>query len=418
MAAILEQTKRGRDAFPVEKIRQDFPILRQRFYDKPLVYLDNAATTQKPQAVIDRMSRFYEEEYGTVRRGVYALSELSTKAFEQARAKVARFMNAPISCEVLFTRGTTESINIVASCFGRPFFQAGDEIIISAIEHHANIVPWQQVCEATGASLKVIPVNDRGELILEEYEKMLNPNVKIVAVNHVSNALGTVNPIKWMIDKAHQQGIPVLIDGAQGVSHLPVDVQMLDCDFYAFSSHKLYGPSGIGVLYAKVKHLDKMVPYQFGGEMIETVTFEKTTFAKAPRKFEAGTPAIVEAVGLGEAIDYLTRIGMGPIGMYESELLEYAADILSRIPSLSIIGTAEDKASVLSFTLKNIHPHDIGTILDREGVAIRAGHHCAQPVMSRYGVPATARASFAFYNTKEEIDKLAEAIQVCIKLFG
>jgi cysteine desulfurase / selenocysteine lyase len=418
MAAILEQTKRGRDAFPVEKIRQDFPVLRQRFYDKPLVYLDNAATTQKPQAVIDRMSRFYEEEYGTVRRGVYALSERSTKAFEQARAKVARFMNAPISCEVLFTRGTTESINIVASCFGRPYFKTGDEIIISAIEHHANIVPWQQVCEATGASLKVIPVNDRGELILEEYEKMLNPNVKIVAVNHVSNALGTVNPIKWMIDKAHQQGIPVLIDGAQGVSHLPVDVQMLDCDFYAFSSHKLYGPSGIGVLYAKVKHLDKMVPYQFGGEMIETVTFEKTTFAKAPRKFEAGTPAIVEAVGLGEAIDYLTRIGMGPIGMYESELLDYATEKLSQIPSLTIVGTAEDKASVLSFTLKNIHPHDIGTILDREGVAIRAGHHCAQPVMSRYGVPATARASFAFYNTKEEIDKLAEAIQVCIKLFG
>lgn len=418
MAAILEQTKRGRDAFPVEKIRQDFPVLRQRFYDKPLVYLDNAATTQKPQAVIDRMSRFYEEEYGTVRRGVYALSERSTKAFEQARAKVARFMNAPISCEVLFTRGTTESINIVASCFGRPFFKTGDEIIISAIEHHANIVPWQQVCEATGASLKVIPVNDRGELILEEYEKMLNPNVKIVAVNHVSNALGTVNPIKWMIDKAHQQGIPVLIDGAQGVSHLPVDVQMLDCDFYAFSSHKLYGPSGIGVLYAKVKHLDKMVPYQFGGEMIETVTFEKTTFAKAPRKFEAGTPAIVEAIGLGEAIDYLTRIGMGPIGMYESELLDYATEKLSQIPSLTIVGTAEDKASVLSFTLKNIHPHDIGTILDREGVAIRAGHHCAQPVMSRYGVPATARASFAFYNTKEEIDKLADAIQVCIKLFG
>jgi cysteine desulfurase/selenocysteine lyase len=418
MAAILEQTKRGRDAFPVEKIRQDFPVLRQRFYDKPLVYLDNAATTQKPQAVIDRMSRFYEEEYGTVRRGVYALSERSTKAFEQARAKVARFMNAPISCEVLFTRGTTESINIVASCFGRPYFKTGDEIIISAIEHHANIVPWQQVCEATGASLKVIPVNDRGELILEEYEKMLNPNVKIVAVNHVSNALGTVNPIKWMIDKAHQQGIPVLIDGAQGVSHLPVDVQMLDCDFYAFSSHKLYGPSGIGVLYAKVKHLDKMVPYQFGGEMIETVTFEKTTFAKAPRKFEAGTPAIVEAVGLGEAIDYLTRIGLGPIGMYESELLDYATEKLSQIPSLTIVGTAEDKASVLSFTLKNIHPHDIGTILDREGVAIRAGHHCAQPVMSRYGVPATARASFAFYNTKEEIDKLAEAIQVCIKLFG
>ena len=339
-------------------------------------------------------------------------------SFEQARAKVARFMNAPISCEVLFTRGTTESINIVASCFGRPFFKTGDEIIISAIEHHANIVPWQQVCEATGASLKVIPVNDRGELILEEYEKMLNPNVKIVAVNHVSNALGTVNPIKWMIDKAHQQGIPVLIDGAQGVSHLPVDVQMLDCDFYAFSSHKLYGPSGIGVLYAKVKHLDKMVPYQFGGEMIETVTFEKTTFAKAPRKFEAGTPAIVEAIGLGEAIDYLTRIGMGPIGMYESELLDYATEKLSQIPSLTIVGTAEDKASVLSFTLKNIHPHDIGTILDREGVAIRAGHHCAQPVMSRYGVPATARASFAFYNTKEEIDKLADAIQVCIKLFG
>jgi cysteine desulfurase/selenocysteine lyase len=418
MAKLLERPRTGEGSFPVDTIRQDFPVLHQEFYGRPLVYLDNAATTQKPNAVIDRMTRFYQHEYGTVRRGVYALSERATQAYEQARAKVARFMNAPISCEIIFTRGTTESINLVATGYGRPFVKEGDEVIISAIEHHANIVPWQQLCLEKGATLKVIPVNDAGELILEEYEKLLSPRTKLVAVNHVSNALGTVNPIKTIIDMAHAHGVPVLIDGAQGISHIPVDVQALDCDFYVFSSHKLYGPSGVGVLYAKLKHLDAMQPYQFGGEMIESVSFEKTTFAKAPRKFEAGTPPIVEVIGLGEAIDYLTKIGMPAIGAYEDELLRYATERVSAIEGVRIIGTAQQKASVLSFVIDNVHPHDIGTVLDREGIAIRAGHHCAQPVMERYGLPATARASFSFYNKHEEADRLAEAIQTVINVFG
>lgn len=418
MAKVLEKSEVAQEVFPVAKIRQDFPVLQEQVYGRPLVYLDNAATTQKPNAVIDRMSDFYRHEYGTVRRGVYALSEKATQAYEQARAKVSRFINAPISCEVLFTKGTTEAINLVATSYGRPFLSAGDEVIISAMEHHANIVPWQQLCLEKGATLRVIPMNDNGELLMDDYRALLNERTKIVAVNHVSNALGTINPIKRIIDLAHQAGAVVLIDGAQGVSHIPVDVQALDCDFYAFSGHKLYGPSGIGVLYAKLKHLDRMVPYQFGGEMIESVTFEKTTFAKAPRKFEAGTPPIVEVIGLGEAIDYLNRIGMAAIGAYEASLLTYATERLEAMPEVKIIGTAAHKASVVSFEIENVHPHDIGTLLDREGIAIRAGHHCAQPVMERFGVPATARASFSFYNTQEEIDKLVQGIGTVIKVFS
>lgn len=418
MAKVLEKSKIGEGSFPVEEIRKDFPVLHETFYGRPLVYLDNAATTQKPRSVIDRMTQFYSHEYGTVRRGVYALSEKSTQAYEQARAKVARFLNAPISCEIIFTKGTTEAINLVATSYGRPFVGAGDEIIISAIEHHANIVPWQQLCLEKGATLKVIPVNDRGELQIDEFQRLLNDRTRLVAVNHVSNALGTVNPIREIIDLAHAQNVPVLIDGAQGISHIPVDVQALDCDFYAFSGHKLYGPSGIGVLYAKLKHLDAMTPYQYGGEMIESVTFEKSTFAKAPRKFEAGTPPIAEVIGLGAAIDYLSALGMGRIGEYEESLLAYATEKLSAIPGLTIIGQAEQKASVLSFVIDGVHPHDIGTLLDREGIAIRAGHHCAQPVMQRYGIPATARASFAFYNKAEEVDKLAQAIETVIKVFS
>lgn len=418
MAKLLEKPRTGESSFPVETIRKDFPVLHQEFYGRPLVYLDNAATTQKPNAVIDRMTRFYREEYGTVRRGVYALSEKATQAYEQARAHIARFINAPLSCEVILTKGTTEAINLVATSFGRPFVGAGDEVLISAIEHHANIVPWQQLCLEKGATLKVIPVNDAGELDMDAYVRLLSDKTKIVAVNHVSNALGTVNPIKFIIDKAHEQGIPVLIDGAQGISHIPVDVQALGCDFYAFSGHKLYGPSGIGVLYGRMKHLEAMTPYQFGGEMIESVTFEKTTFAKPPRKFEAGTPPIAEVIGLGEAVDYLSKIGMDAINTYENELLEYATERVAAIPSVRIIGTAENKASVLSFAIEGVHPHDIGTVLDREGIAIRAGHHCAQPVMDRFQVPATARASFAFYNRIDEVDRLVEGIETVIKVFG
>ena len=416
MASLLE--KKETAAFPAEQLRKDFPVLQQSFYGHPLTYLDNAATTQKPQRVIDRIARFYEQEYGTVRRGVYALSEKSTRAFEEARHTVARFINAPSPSEIIFTKGTTEAINLVAASYGRPFIGAGDEIIISAIEHHANIVPWQQLCLEKGATLRVIPVNDAGELILEEYEKLLNEKTKMVAVNQVSNALGTINPIKTIIDLAHAKGVPVLIDGAQSVPHMPVDVQQLGCDFYAFSGHKIYGPTGIGVLYGKKALLEKMIPYQCGGDMIESVTFEKTTFAKPPQKFEAGTPPIAEVIGLAEALNYVSEIGLERIDAYEHALLLEATEKLSAIPGLTIIGTAKEKASVISFILEGIHPHDVGTLLDREGIAVRAGHHCTQPVMERYGVPATTRASFAFYNTPEEIDRLVAGIQKVIQVFS
>ncbi|HEY9688229.1 MAG TPA: cysteine desulfurase [Coleofasciculaceae cyanobacterium] len=405
-------------AAEARKLREDFPVLKQLVYGKPLVYLDNAATTQKPQVVIDRITNYFSHENGTVRRGVYKLSEQSTLAFDEARRKVARFINAESPSECIFVRGTTEAINLVAATFGRANLQAGDEVIISAIEHHANIVPWQQVCAEKGAKLKVVPVNDAGELDLEAFDQLLTERTKLVAIVHISNALGTVNPVKTVIDKAHALGVPVLVDGAQSAPHMPIDVQALDCDFYAFSGHKLYGPTGVGVLYGKMKHLEAMPPYQCGGDMIQSVTFEKTTFAKPPNKFEAGTPAIAEVIGLGAAIDYLENIGLARIGAYEHELLTYATARMGEIPEVKIIGTAQDKAGILSFTVKGAHPHDIGTILDREGVAIRAGHHCAQPVMERYGVPATARASFSFYNTTEDIDRLVEAVRVVIQLFG
>ncbi len=416
---VLEETRNlSLSADEVLKLRADFPVLRQQVYGKPLVYLDNAATTQKPQVVIDRITDYYSHENGTVRRGVYKLSEQSTLAFDESRRKVARLLNAPSAAEVIFTRGTTEAINLVASSYGRAFIGAGDEIIVSAIEHHANIVPWQQLCLEKGAILKVIPVNDDGELIQDAYEALLSERTRLVAIGHVSNALGTINPVKAMIEKAHAVGAVVLVDGAQSTPHMQVDVQELDCDFFAFSGHKLYGPTGIGVLYGKMKQLEAMPPYQCGGDMIHSVSFEKTVFAKPPAKFEAGTPAIAEVIALGSAIDYLQAIGLGRIGAYEHELLQYATERISEIPEVRLIGTANEKAGILSFTIKGAHPHDIGTILDREGIAVRAGHHCAQPVMERFHVPATARASFSFYNTREDVDALIRAIHVVIQLFS
>ncbi len=405
-------TQTEKPMLDVEKIRKDFPlIMNTKINGHPLVYLDNGATAQKPKSVIDRLHKFYQDEYATVHRGVYTLSQNSTWECDLVREKARGFLNAKDVNEIIFVRGTTEAINLVAVGYGRKFIKAGDEIIISEMEHHANIVPWQMLCEEKKAVLKVIPVNDKGELILEEYKKLLNEKTRIVAVTHISNALGTINPIKEIIRLAHDAGAIALIDGAQGAVHTKVDVQDLNADFYAFSGHKIYGPTGIGVLYGKIHLLEKMDPYQFGGEMIEKVTFEKTTFTKAPLKFEAGTPAIAEAVGLGPALDYVMKLGFDRIEAYEQELLKYATEKLSKIEGLTIIGTAAHKDALVSFTLENIHPHDIGTILDQEGIAIRTGHHCAQPIIRRFGVPATARASFAFYNTKEEIDKLVTGIQ-------
>ncbi|MEP7338717.1 MAG: cysteine desulfurase [Acidobacteriota bacterium] len=406
------------DAFDVERIRQDFPILNEKVHGRPLVYLDSAATSQKPQIVLDALHRYYAEQNSNVHRGVHYLSQLATREYEEARVKIQRFINAAESHEIIFTSGTTAGINLVALSYGRKFIHAGDEIIISTLEHHSNIVPWQMLCEQTGAKLRVIPVNDAGELLMDEFAEMLNSKVKIVAVNHVSNALGTINPIKRIIELAHSHDIPVLIDGAQAAPHLKVDVRELDCDFYAFSGHKLCGPTGIGVLYGKSHWLEVMPPIFGGGDMIASVTFEKTTYNSLPYKLEAGTPNIADAIGLGVAIDYLNSIGLDKIAAYEHELLEYATETIGAIPGVTIIGTAQEKASVLSFTIEGIHPHDIGTILDQEGIAVRAGHHCAQPVMKRFGVPATARASFAFYNTKEEIDVLAEGIQKTIEVFS
>ena len=403
--------------FDVQKIRKDFPVLAQEMNGKPLVYLDNAATTQKPISVIDRLHEFYSNQYATVHRGVYTLSQNSTWECDQVREKCRAFLNAEKTSEIIFVRGTTEAINLVATGYGRKFLKAGDEIIISALEHHANIIPWQQLCFEKGMALRVIPVSDQGELLMEEYKKLLSPKTKLVAVGHISNALGTINPIKEIIRLAHEAGAVALIDGAQGVAHSKVDVRDLDCDFYCFSSHKVYGPTGIGVLYAKTKHLEDMDPYQFGGEMIEIVTHEKTTFAKPPFKFEAGTPAIAEIVGLGPALDYVGKIGLDKIEAYEHELLTDATQKLSAIQGLTIVGTARKKAAVISFVLDGIHPHDIGTILDQEGIAIRTGHHCAQPVMRRYNLPATARASFSFYNTHAEIDALVRGIKKVFEVF-
>jgi cysteine desulfurase/selenocysteine lyase len=402
----------------VWRVREDFPILKQKVHGKPLVYLDNAATGQKPQAVLDAIEQYYRTENANVHRGVHYLSEQATKDYEEARVKAQRFINAASEREIIYVRGTTEAINLVAQSYGRAHVRAGDEIIISAMEHHSNIVPWQLLCEQTGAVLRVVPINDDGEFLLDEYEKLLSPRTRLVSVVHLSNALGTINPIRHIIELAHRRNIPVLVDGAQAAPHLKVDVQALDCDFYAFSGHKMFGPTGIGILYGKTELLDAMPPYQGGGDMISSVTFEKTTYNKLPHKFEAGTPDIAGAIGLGAAVDYLNEIGLDAIAAYEHELLSYATDAVSEIPGLRIIGTAREKASVLSFVLDAIHPHDIGTILDQDGIAIRTGHHCAQPVMQRFDIPATARASLAFYNTKEEIDALVAGLHKVTEVFN
>jgi len=404
--------------FDVERIRADFPVLRQMVNGKPLVYLDNAASSQVPQVVIDRGSAYLEDEHSNIHRGVHYLSQKATTAYEGAREKVKRFINAREAKECIFVRGATEGINLVMHGYGRKFIGPGDEIIISAMEHHANIVPWQMLCEEKGATLRVIPMNDAGELLQDEYNSLLNEKTKFVAFTHVSNALGTINPVKQMIDQAHKYGVPVLIDGAQSAPHLLVDVQDLDCDFYAFSGHKMFAPTGSGIIYGKAELLEKMNPFQGGGDMIRSVTFEKTTYAGLPNKFEAGTPAIASQIGLGAAIDYLNSIDREQAATHEHELLHYATERLKAIEGVRIIGTAREKTSVLSFVIDDIHPHDIGTILDQEGIAVRAGHHCAQPVMQRFNIPATARASFAFYNTKEEVGVLARTIEKVVEIFS
>jgi len=403
---------------PIEKIRADFPILKEKIRNKPLVYLDNAATCQKPQVVIDSISHLYMHEYANVHRGVHTLSVKATDRYEGAREKVKKFINANSTKEIIFVKGTTEAINLIAQTFGKANIQQGDEIIITAMEHHSNIVPWQMLCEETGAVLKVAPINLQGELIYNEFENLISENTKLISVAHMSNALGTINPVKQIIAAAKAKNIPVLLDGAQAIPHMSVDVQALDCDFYVFSGHKLYAPSGIGVLYGKQALLEAMPPYQGGGDMIRKVTFDETEYNGLPYKFEAGTPSIADVVGLGAAIDYLTEIGMDNISSYEAELLEYATEKAKKINGLKIVGEAENKGAILSFVLDKIHPHDIGTMLDSLGIAIRAGHHCAMPVMDFFQVPATARASFAMYNTKEEIDVLMNGIEQLIEVFG
>jgi cysteine desulfurase/selenocysteine lyase len=405
-------------AFDVETIREAFPILRRQVHGKPLVYLDNAATSQKPQVVIDTVQRYYAQENANIHRGAYYLSEQATQAYEAARVKVQHFLNAPSERQIIFTRSVTEAINLIAHCYGRKHLQAGDEVLISAMEHHSNIVPWQILCEEQGAVLRVVPIDDSGEFLLDEYARLLNPRTKLVAVTHVSNALGTITPVRQIIDLAHRRQIPVLIDGAQAVPHFKVDVQELDCEFYGFSGHKLYGPTGIGVLYGKAELLEAMPPYQGGGDMIRSVSFEKTLYAPIPSKFEAGTPHIEGGIGLGAAIDYLEGLGMEAISAYEQELLAYAMRAVGAIPGVRIFGTAREKAGVISFSLEGVHPHDIATVLDQEGIAIRTGHHCAQPVMERFGVPAMARASLAFYNTIAEVDALVAGIHRVKEVFG
>ena len=401
----------------VTEIRKDFPNLNVRVHGKPIVYLDNAATTFKPKIVIETIDNHFKTGTSNVHRGVHFLSEQATEQFENARKKVQQFINAAKPQEIIFTKGTTESINLVANSYGRKFLNSGDEIIISEMEHHSNIVPWQILCEEKGCILKVVPINDQGELIFAEFEKMLGPKTKFVSMVYNSNSLGTINPIKKVIEKAHEKGIPVLIDGAQAVSHRSIDVQELDCDFFVFSGHKLFGPTGVGVLYGKEELLSKMPPYQGGGDMIASVSFEKTTYNVLPHKFEAGTPNVASVIGLGAAIDYIHSIGLDKIAKYEEELLDYGTKALSAIPGLRLIGTAKHKAAILSFILPNIHPHDLGTLVDREGIAIRTGHHCTQPVMKHFKVPATARAALAFYNTKEEIDQLVAAIYKAKEIF-
>lgn len=405
-------------ALDVARIRKDFPILHQEVHGKPLVYLDNAASSQKPRQVIDAVARFDSHDYANIHRGVHDLSQRATVAYEEARVKAQRFLNAAHDKEIIFVRGTTEAINLVAHSYGRTVLNLGDEILVSAMEHHSNIVPWQMVCRERGAVLRVIPMNDDGELLLDEYERLIGPRTKLVGVVHLSNALGTINPVREMIEIAHRHDVPVLVDGAQAAPHISLDVQDLDCDFYAFSGHKVYGPSGVGILYGKAKLLDSLPPYQGGGEMISAVTFEKSFYKGLPGKFEAGTPNITGGVGLGAALDYLNELGLPAVAAHEQELLRYATEQVKKIPKVRIIGTAREKASVLSFVIDGIHPHDAGTILDRQGIAVRAGHHCAQPVMQRFRIPATTRASFAFYNTKAEVDALINGIEKTIEVFS
>ena len=408
----------SRKKYNVNKIREDFPILRKMVHGKNLVYLDNAATTQKPNYVIDKVNQYYTTMNANIHRGVHALSQEATEAFEGARIQIKQFINALGKNQIIFTRGTTEAINLVASSYGRANIKEGDEIIISHMEHHSNIVPWQLLCKEKNAKLRIIPVNDDGELIYEEFEKLVNKRTKFISIVYVSNSLGTINPVKDIIKYAHQFNIPVLVDAAQAVNHIKVDVQDLDCDFLAFSGHKIYGPTGIGVLYGKVELLEAMPPYMGGGDMISKVTFEETTYNELPHKFEAGTPDIAGAIGLGAAIEYVTKIGIDSIKEHENSLLEYATQQIAQVPGLRIIGTAKEKTSVLSFVLENIHPHDIGTFLDFEGVAIRTGHHCTQPLMKRFNIPATSRASFAIYNKKEEVYVLVNGLKKIIEVFG
>ena len=412
----MNEAKERMNLLDLKKIRADFPLLTREMNNKPIIFLDSAASSQKPTAVIERMNYYYENQHANVHRGVYQLSQEATDVFEAARRATQSFINAGSDREIIFTRGTTESINLVASSFGRKYLKEGDEVLISAMEHHSNIVPWQLICEQTGAQLKVVPVNERGELIMEEFDQLLSERTRIVAIVHISNALGTINPVKAIIEKAHARNIPVLIDGAQAVPHLKIDVQELDVDFYVFSAHKMLGPTGMGVLYGKEALLDAMPPYHGGGEMIKTVSFEKTTYNELPFKFEAGTPDIAGAVGLHAAIDYMNNIGHEAIQAHEADLLAYGTEKLQQIEGLRIIGTAEKKASVLSFVVEGTHPYDIGSILDKLGIAVRTGHHCTQPLMDRYGLSGTVRASFALYNTREEIDKLAAAIQRALKM--
>ena len=404
--------------FDVEQVRADFPILHIEVEGKPLVYLDNAASSQMPQPVIDRLVRYQTTEHANIHRAVHTLSERATAAYEEARIKLQRFINAPDEREVIFTSGTTEAINLVMHGYGRKFIKAGDEIILTTLEHHSNIVPWQMLAEETGAKIRVLPINDAGELCLDQFEPLFNARTKLVSVSHVSNALGSINPVKQMIALAHERGVPVLVDGAQAAPHLPVDVQDLDCDFYAFSGHKLCGPTGIGVLYGKAALLEKMQPFKGGGDMILSVSFEKTIYNTIPYKFEAGTPPIAAAIGLGAAVDYLSALGMDAIARHEHALLQYATGQLNALPGLRLIGTARNKAAVLSFTLDGIHPHDVGTLLNQDGIAVRTGHHCAQPVMARFKVPATTRASFAFYNSMAEVDALIAGIRSVQKVFA
>ena len=404
-------------AFDVERLRADFPILRQEVHGRPLVYLDNAASLQKPRQVLDAMQQVYETAYANVHRGAHTMSGLATDAFEEARRKAATFLNAGDPAQIIFTRGTTESINLVASSFGAKYLKEGDEVILSCLEHHSNIVPWQLLRDRIGIEIKVVPIDDDGNFLFEDFERLLGPRSKLVAVTHISNALGSVTPIKAIIDRAHDAGAKVLVDGAQAAPHRKIDLQALDADFYALSSHKVYGPTGIGILYGKADLLNAMPPYQGGGEMIQRVTFENSTYQKIPHRFEAGTPAIVEAVGLGAAFDYVSAIGQEAIAAHEAGILAYATERLLEVPGLKIIGRAEEKASIVSFTMEAAHPHDIATIVDRAGIALRSGHHCAQPLMDRFGIAGTARASFALYNTREEVDRLVEALGLVQEIF-